>query len=364
MSSIVNVKGDCGAAGDGSRDDTASIQAAFDIVDVGGTVIIPFGAYKISRNASNYTYTNGTGNSYSALKITKPMTVIFENNPVLFTQTLDSANAYGILWIYRTTEVHIKGGSFIGDTFPLDGLMASRAAILIQESDHCSVEGTYTRNYSQGINLYKSDYCTVDRVFTEYNKYSGIISNLASFNKILNCTVINSHDGHISLYGGAVGSGNLVEGCTVIENRPDQGGKQGITIENEKRSIARNNRLSGFYYSIDVKNGADSCVVEANEMRGFVFGVAIRDGDDGSGNTKLQSNNILVENNTALYPKLEADGTAVWPHRAIYVHSKAGTNHIIRENVTKPRRIVYAATEILGNDEIYGVKFIDNYYVA
>ena len=208
----LNVKTDFNAKGDGVHDDTHAIQAAIDDVDKGGTVIIPPGFYKVSKNMANKAHT-GYGTSYSAFKITKPVTVIMQG-AIFQTQTKDQ---YGVFWIYKTSNVSLKGGSLKGDTIPANGILTSRVGVLVQECDHCSIEGLYVKNFSQGINIYNSEYSTIRNVTAEYNRGSGIINFQSDNSLIDSCTIRNSGDGHLSLFGG--GKNNTVTNCTIVENR-------------------------------------------------------------------------------------------------------------------------------------------------
>ncbi|MFC5650444.1 right-handed parallel beta-helix repeat-containing protein [Paenibacillus solisilvae] len=347
-SNTVNVKTDFNAKGDGLHDDTQAIQAALNDVDKGGTVIIPPGVYKVSKNMANKVST-GYGTSYSAFKITKPATIIMQG-AVFQTQTKDQ---YGVFWIYKTSNVSLKGGSLKGDTLPADGIYTSRVGVLIQECDHCSIDGMYLKNFSQGINIYKSQFSTLRNVTSEFNKGSGIINFLSSNSLIDSCTIRNSGDGHLSLYGG--GKNNTVTNCTIIENRTEESGQQGITLEKEKNSTINNNTITGFYYGIDIKNGSDSCTIDNNNAYNNQFNIAIRPGDPGR-NGQLTSNNIRIINNTVIKPRNQA-GTG-----GILI--KIGSGHLVQGNtIEEGGLLMTGGVSIKSNLEFNNNKFIDNLFV-
>ena len=334
MGMIVNVMLDYDAVGDGVNDDTQAIQTAIDQVAEGGTVLIPPGVYRLTKNVMNKQVT-GYGTSYSALKIAKPMTIIMEG-AVFETQTSDS---YGVFWIYQTSEVHLIGGSMNGDARPVDGILTSRVGVLIQNSNHCSIEGLEGVNYSQGINIYKSSYCTVRSVTTSSNRGSGIICFISKYSLIDSCTVNNSGDGHLSLYGG--GEQNTVVNCFVSENREGHSGEQGITLEMEKNSLIKNNIVTGFYYGIDIKNGSDSCTIELNRTYNNQNNIAIRPGD-GGGNGHAASNNMSLKKNVTTSPR------GVSSNASILI--KAGTGHILIENIINKNKLVLTGGILLNSN--------------
>lgn len=321
------------------------IQLAIDQAQAGDTIIVPSGIYDLTKNPDIAFYAGGWWN-YAAIKINKPLTLILDG-VLIRTKTLDytSGSAYGVFWVIGTQEVHIKGGYLIGDVMPTDGKISSRIGVMIQDSHHCSVDRLHTKNFSQGINVYKSHYNTITNSDCEYNIGSGIILNLSSYNYIGGCTVKNSSDGCISLYGDGVGHHNFAENNEIMENRPGVSGEQGITIENEKHSTARHNIIRGMYYGIDIKNGCDDILVEYNEVHDYVHGIALRNGDGGD-NGVLKSNDIKVQYNLGLTPRYKADGSVVWPNSAIFVGPGSGANHLVTKNIVKSGRIVAAAKEI------------------
>ena len=192
------------------KNDTPAIQKMIDNTPTGGTLTIPPGVYDIKKNPELVVYTD-YGKSYSALKITKPITIIMDG-VVFKTKT---KNAHGVFWIYKASNVHLKGGTLLGDTLPTNGLFSSRIAVLVQESTDCSIDNITTKNFTQGINLYNSKNCKVKNVTVENNKASGIISIRSKNSLIDSCIIRNSGDGHLSLYGG--GEYNIVKNCTISE---------------------------------------------------------------------------------------------------------------------------------------------------
>ncbi|EGA90036.1 hypothetical protein GPDM_07135 [Planococcus donghaensis MPA1U2] len=318
-----------GAEGDGVTDDTQAIQQAIDETPIGGELHIPPGIYKLTKNPDLKAST-GYGDSYFALKISKPITIIMEQ--AIF-QT-ESAGEYGVFWIMATADVHLKGGFFMGDQLPEGGSLISNIAILLQNSRESSIENVYTKNYSQGIHLHHAHNNVIRNVISESNYGSGIINFASDYNTIESCVVRNSGDGHLSLFG--KGKHNLVKGCMVSENRPGYTDQQGITIESEKESNIEKNMVSGFYYGIDVKNGAESNVIKGNLVYNNEYNIAIRPGDGGK-NLMTPSHNISILNNLAISPRESSE-------RGIYIN--VGTGHIVRGNTIEKNNLILRDEEL------------------
>lgn len=308
---------------DGMTDGTEALQKSIDETPEGGTLRIPPGDYLVSKNP-DLTAVTGYGESHFALKVSKPITIIMDD-VVLRTSANDD---YGVFWVYGTSDVHLQGGSLIGEKLPDDGSLVSNIAVLFQETQNSSVEGMYMKNHSQGVHLHHSHYNTVRNVTSEFNFGSGIINFASDYNLIESCHVRNSGDGHLSLYG--VGQRNLVQDCTVIEDREGFDIEQGITVESERFSTVRNNTVTGFYYGIDVKNDARGNIIDSNTVYNNKYNIAIRPGDGGV-NLLTPSSDIQIINNMVANPK--GDSTY-----GIYVGT--GTGHLVRGNTLEEGHLV------------------------
>lgn len=300
---------------DEAVDKTKELQAAIDETPAGGTLKIAPGVYKLSKNPDLKAVT-GYGDSYFALKISKPITIEMEE--VIF-QT-DTDEEYGAFWVNETEDVHLKGGFLSGERLPEDGSLTSHIAILFLYTDNSTIEGTYMKNFSQGVHLNHSDHNIVRNVTSEFNYGSGIINFDSSHNVIDSCVVRNSGDGHLSLYGG--GGNNHVVNCMVTEDRRGYSDQQGITVESESGSLVENNTVSGFYYGIDVKNGSESNIIESNIAFDNEYNIAVRGGDGGE-NLQLPSYDTQILNNLAVDPREDSS-------YGIYVG--AGDGHVVIGN--------------------------------
>ncbi|AQU81086.1 MULTISPECIES: right-handed parallel beta-helix repeat-containing protein [Planococcus] len=318
----IDAKIQFGAEGDGLTDDTKAIQRAIDETPIGGTMHIPPGIYKLTKNPDLKAST-GYGDSFFALKISKPITIMMDQ--AIF--KTESAGKYGVFWIMATADVHLKGGFLMGDQLP-DGSLTSNIAILLQDSQESSIENVYTKNYSQGIHLHHANNNIVRNVTSESNYGSGIINFASDYNTIESCVVRNSGDGHLSLFGG--GKKNLVTGCVVTENRPGYTDQQGITVESEKDSKVEKNMVSGFYYGIDVKNGAESNVIKGNLVYNNEYNIAVRPGDGGA-NLMTPSHHISILHNLAINPRKSSE-------RGIYIN--VGNGHIVQGNTVEKNNLI------------------------
>lgn len=318
-----------GAEGDGVTNDTQAIQQAIDETPIGGELHIPPGIYKVTKNP-NLKASTGYGDSYFALKISKPMT-IYMDNAIFKTESLDE---YGVFWITATADVHLKGGFLMGDKLPEKGALTSSIAILLQNSQESSIENLYTKNYSQGIHLHHANNNIIRNVITESNYGSGIINFASDYNTIESCVVRNSGDGHLSLFG--KGKHNLVKGCMVTEDRPGYTDQQGITVESEKGSTIEKNMVSGFYYGIDIKNGAENNIIKGNVVYNNEFNIAVRPGDGGK-NLMTPSQKISILNNLAISPRESSE-------RGIYIN--VGEGHIVQGNTVEENNLILRDEEL------------------
>lgn len=329
-----------GAEGDGVADDTQAIQLAIDETPIGETLHIPAGIYKLTKNPELRANT-GYGDSYFALKISKPITI--EMDGAIFQTEADGE--YGVFWIANTADVHLNGGFLMGDKIPESGSLVSNIAILLQDSQESSVENIYTKNYSQGVHLHHANDNLLRNVTSEWNFGSGIINFASDYNRIESCVVRNSGDGHLSLFGG--GKHNVVTGCVVQEDRKGFSDQQGITVESEKESVIEKNTVSGFYYGIDVKNDAKSNIIRGNLTFNNEFNIAVRPGDGGN-NLMTPSDNISIINNLAINPR---DGS----ERGIYIN--IGQGHVVKGNTVQENQL------ILRDEELRTVYQNENFFV-
>ena len=329
-----------GVEGDGVLTDTQAIQQAIDQTPIGGELRIPPGVYQLAKNPELKAST-GYGDSYFAIKISKPITILMDG--VIFKTT--SADAYGAFWVTSTADVHLKGGFFMGDHLPESGSLVSNIAILVQGSRESSIEHVHTKNYSQGIHLHHADHNVVRNVISESNYGSGIINFASDYNLIELCVVRNSGDGHLSLFGG--GKHNTVRACFVTEDRPDYADQQGITIESEKESRVENNMVSGFYYGIDIKNGSDGDVIQGNLVFNNEFNIAVRPGDGGK-NLMTPSHNIRILNNLAINPREKSE-------RGIYIN--VGKGHMVQGNTVEKNNLIL-------RDEELRVKYLKKNFIV
>ncbi|AIY06240.1 hypothetical protein Plano_2275 [Planococcus sp. PAMC 21323] len=297
------------------EDKTVELQKSIDDTPAGGTLEIPPGVYKLSKNP-DLKATTGYGDSYFALKISKPITILMEE--AIF--KTDTDDEYGVFWVDKTSDVHLKGGFLMGERLPEDGSLTSHIGILFLYTSDSSIEDTYLKNYSQGVHLNHSNHNVVKNVTSEFNYGSGIINFDSDDNLIDSCVVRNSGDGHLSLYGG--GKDNHVVNCLVTEDRPGFDDQQGITVEGETSSLIENNTVSGFYYGIDIKNDSKSNIIESNIAFNNEYNIAVRGGDGGE-NLELPSYNTQILNNMVIDPRDKSS-------YGIYVG--AGSGHVVIGN--------------------------------
>lgn len=324
---------------DGAEDKTLELQTAIDDTPAGGTLEIPPGVYNLSKNPEHKA-TTGYGDSYFALKISKPITILMEE--AIF--KTDTDDEYGVFWVDKTKDVHLKGGFLMGERIPERGSLTTHIGILFLYTSDSSIENTYLKNYSQGIHLNHSHHNIVENITSEFNSASGIINFDSDDNLIDSCVVRNSGDGHVSLYGG--GKDNHVLNCLVTEDRPGYEDQQGITVEGETSSLIEDNTVSGFYYGIDIKNDSKSNIIESNISFDNEYNIAVRGGDGGE-NLELPSYNTQILNNMVIDPRDKSS-------YGIYVG--AGSGHVVIGNTLNFDNLIIPEEDL----EIYESQ---NYFV-
>lgn len=319
--------------------DTKELQEAINNTPDGGTLNLAPGVYELEKN-DNHKSISEYGDSYYALKITKPITITMDK--VVF--VINTDEEYGAFWIDHTTDVHLKGGVLRGSKLPENVSLISSIAVFVQNSRNVTVENMSTNNFSQGIHLYHSSYNLVRNITTENNLGSGILSFASDNNIIDSCKIRNSSDGHLSLYNGR---NNHVLNCIVTEDREGEMGEQGITLESEHHSKVESSMVSGFYYGIDVKNGSEDNIIESNNAFNNQYNINVRPGDAG-GNLQTPSHRIHIINNLAVNPRENSDF-------GIYIG--IGEGHIVTGNTLNPYQLII-------NNPGMQEKFIDkNFYV-
>ena len=142
----VNVK-DYGATGDGTTDDTTSIQAAINAVTSGGVVYFPSGTYRIAR-------TTGTDDRWG-LKVTNSNVTLRGDHAILRRFNTDISTyalAYPILFVgtpdsdvaSATESINIEGIEFVGENtqhaIPGGAPMDYRCAIMFKNTNQTRVE--------------------------------------------------------------------------------------------------------------------------------------------------------------------------------------------------------------------------------
>lgn len=312
-----------------AEDKTVELQKAIDETPAGGTLEISPGVYNVSKNPELKAVTE-YGDSYFALKISKPITIVMEE-AIFHTDTDDD---YGVFWVNETEDVHLKGGFLMGERLPEEGTLISHIGILFLYTNDSSIENTYLKNFSQGVHLNHADHNVIKNVTSEFNYGSGIISYDSDQNVIDSCVVRNSGDGHVSLYGG--GEDNHVVNCMVTEDRKGFDDQQGITVESEKGSLIENNTVSGFYYGIDVKNASESNIIESNIAFNNEYNIAVRGGDGGE-NLELPSYDTQILNNLVVNPRDKSSN-------GIFID--AGEGHVVIGNTLNVDNLIMPEKEL------------------
>ena len=273
-----NVK-NYGAAGNGSRDDTASIQAAINsLPSTGGTVFIPAGTYMIDTSKSILT------RSKMHLKL--------DPGAVLKAKT-SSSSRYYIIRVSSDVDVEISGGQLVGDRD------THRYGSGTHEWGHgISVGGSAKRLTIRDLRVSK---CTGDGVCLGGSSYDVVIANIVSTNNrrqglsITNCSYIRVYDSEFSYTKGTAPE------CG-IDIEPDEGYScTNVLIQNCRLN---NNAKYGFNIWKRTTNvTVKGCTIERNGSLGI--------GTNGVSTLKILNNTIRYNSATGV---VYNDGTRYVTH--------------------------------------------------
>lgn len=254
---------------------TAAIQAAFNAVGAGGTVIFPKGDYTTGTFTVPVScLVTGSGTLiYNFTGATGAMMRITASNVTVQNLTFREVGTVGS-WDYKAyihsastntmvkdcrffsgmQGVHFANGSAGSKVLNCIAENCFASGILLLGTSHCSVVGNTTTNCGDGaLSLFNASYCS------------------AIGNKV------NVSDQGITIDAGSVG--NTITGNQIYGNQLGTNGKSG-------------------YYGIDLKNNSHSNTISGNSISGFVCGISARYGDANDGGTlqAVSSNNVIIGN--------------------------------------------------------------------
>jgi len=275
-STVVSVK-TFGAAGDGIRDDTASIQAAINALpSTGGTVSIPAGTYLIDT-----------------LKPIRPRSLMMlqmDPNAILKAKTTSVSRAY-IMYLTNVSDVEIAGGQLVGerDTHRYMTTSTDEWNMGIQ------IKGASKRVTVRDLHVSK---CTGDGVCIGGGSSDIVIANIVStLNRrqglsITNCSNIKIYDSEFSYTQGTspecgidiepdagyTCSNIWIENCRLNNNK-----KYGINIWKNASAVTLNKNTIEYNKSLGASTyGCSNITLTGNTIRwNGATGVVFNDGTNG-----------------------------------------------------------------------------------
>ena len=265
-----------GAVGDGSRDDTAAIQAAID----NGLALIPFGAFKVS-----------------GLTITRPDVLVrgygFGSRLVL----ADGADDHAIYISHQGARSRLEDFAVDGNkagqtatssgvrlaaeanTVPLDDVQLRRLTIFDTQYAGIYINGgpgnlPVSGTLIEGCTLYGTDWHAILASWTAPNT------------RILNNHIKNTTSDDAD--GIRVGNGS--DDCIISNNLIENTGDHSIEIQYAARATVVGNRIrNSGGFSIDIAAGCDNSVVTGN---------LVTDGPNAAGLAVEMARNVAVTGNT------------------------------------------------------------------
>lgn len=239
-----------GAKGDGSTDDTATIQAAIDTAnaDGGGVVLVP-------RSATSYKV-----NALTSLVLKSNVTLWIEPGATIEAIT-NNAEAYNIIKCSDATDIAVLGGGTIkGDRATHTGTTgesghgiaffgATRFRIEGLTIKDCWGDGIYIKNHSDG---------------TTPSKDGRIVGNTCDNNRRQGCSIIALHRGYIAGNSFINTNGTAPQAGLDLEPNTGRTNKHLAVIGN----LCRNNTGAGIlvYTNLTTKTAISGNVCAENDI--------------------------------------------------------------------------------------------------
>jgi nitrous oxidase accessory protein NosD len=290
---VINVKNPpYNAQGNGSTDDTASLQSAVNAGGgTGGTVLIPDGTYLI--------------NALTGVQLRNNMTLKLATLAVLKAIPNSSAN-YEILGVHEASQVNIIGGTLLGERYAHTGATGEWGmGINITNSQSVWVEGVVANNFwgdgfYVGSGSWQCTHVTFNQVSAQYNRRQGLSLTWADTVLVRNST--------FSFSGGDPNAG------------------AGIDIEPNPQQTVSNVRITGCMFAGNSACGVGSGVPGANTGVAFTYNVLI------DGNTATANLNRGFDiSNAGAHQVLDNIATGNYGS-GIYIRENANSN-LIRGNL-------------------------------
>ncbi|MFA6004170.1 MAG: right-handed parallel beta-helix repeat-containing protein, partial [Elusimicrobiota bacterium] len=326
---------DYGAAGDGTTDDTAAIQAAINALPAWGTLIIPDGTYMINAIANSGSY---------GLLLKSSITISLSAGATL--KAIPNASAsYAILHLSNISSVTIQGGAIEGDRSAHTGVTGEWGmGVNIIQSHNILIDGVTAKEcWGDGFYVGGSTPTgiTLQNVLSDHNRRQGMsivsVSNMVVRNSTFSNTIGTLPEAGIDIEpnAGQTVSNVLITACSLLNNNGEgyQGGvpgantgvafvqdvvldgntargnaQQGIEVSNSTGTRILNNIVDGNgSYGIYLRNGADQSTVSGNTVTGGATDGLVEYLD--SGNT-MTGNSVTGNAGRGIYT-VDCTGSAI-----------------------------------------------------
>ena len=279
-----------GAKGDGLADDTAAIQKAVDaMAGTGGTVTVPPGTYLVD--------------AVTSLHLRSGLTFAMDPGAILKAIPNSSSN-YTILRLSGVSNVHVVGGTLLGDRGAHTGSGGEQGMGLriTGNAQHITVAGVTAREcWGDGFTIAGASDVVLCQVLADHNRRQGLSITGGNGVVVRDSTFTNSRgtipeDGlDIEPNAGETVANVLITGCTFADNAGD-GIENGVPISATGQAFIFNvvidgNTLSGNgagtlhsgpRSGIEVSNTGGH-TLRNNVVRGNAgYGIYLRDGVTGT----------------------------------------------------------------------------------
>lgn len=294
---IFNVKA-YGAKGDGTTDDTVSINTLINTIDK-GVIVFPPGDYLITKQGTRILGFSSAARGYGLLFLNKSNISVVMMPGAKIKMSVTAANVFNAFWLEGCDNMEIIGTTFEGTGLTTSLMLEEGTGITITASTRVTVDSPLSTNLRGCARAYNSSDITIKNGFSSiytnehatghfalYSSKDSVIDHCVSYGATLdgdmfifggssfNCTISNSRS-HAYVYGDATKTIFKTDG-------------QGIQIDSGGRNCKLlDNYVYGYFYGFDSKNASEGTIISRCTAEKCKVGISARKGEGSSAPTSV-----------------------------------------------------------------------------